>query len=139
MTDISGTIIKNQRITGDISGSSKFTGDIVSGKNLKGNISKSSSIEGTIENSKNISGSIGYAKNFSGTMSSSGNLIGTVYAAMDHSGIEIYHGPYNATPTADIQILETKFKKLIDNVTIEATPISDTQTAGTDGYTITVL
>ena len=50
-----------------------------------------------------------------------------------------YLGPYLAIPTAEIQLFETKSKKMLDDFTVDATPISDVRTVDTDGYTITVL
>lgn len=83
-------------------------------------------------------GTISEVGNLVGTVSSNGSLIGTASSSMvEH--IDEYEGPYIATPTADIQTLLTQDKKMIDDVTINATPISDVRTVDTDGYTITVL
>lgn len=139
MTDISGTITKNQRMTGDILGSLELTGSIVSGKSLNGYISNQSNLEGYAEGVEYLSGSMSGGGQFSGAMNAFGNLIGTVYAAMDHSGIEVYDGSYEATPTSNEQTFPTKFKKMIDDFKVNATPMSDVRTVDTDGYTITVL
>ena len=66
-------------------------------------------------------------------------LIGTLTYGSGSSRIPEYLGPYLATPTAEIQLFETKNKKLLDDFTVDATPISDVRTVDTDGYTITVL
>lgn len=139
MTDISGVITKNQRMTGDIQGSLKLTGSIVSGKSLNGDISSSTSLEGFVEGVEYLSGSMDNEGRFLGTMNVSGNLIGTAHAATGHSGIEVYDGSYEATPTSNEQTFPTKSKKMIDDFKVNATPISDVRTVDTDGYTITVL
>lgn len=66
-------------------------------------------------------------------------LIGTLTYGSGGLRIPDYLGPYLATPTAEIQLFETKDKKMLDNFTVDATPISDVRTVDTDGYTITVL
>lgn len=139
MGDISGSITKHQRMTGNIQESSEFTGSIVSGKSLNGDISISSNLEGSVESAEYFSGSMEHEGQFLGSMNAFGNLIGTVYAAMDHSGIEVYDGSYEATPTSNEQTFPTKFKKMIDDFKVNATPMSDVRTSDTDGYTITVL
>ena len=139
MTDISANITKNQRMTGDIHGSLELTGSIVSGRSLTGDILKTSNLKGSMEDIEYLTGSMSSEGHFSGDMNTSGNLTGSVYAAMDHSKIEIYDGSYDATPTAESQLFPTKFKKMIDNFTVNPTPMSDVRTVDTDGYTITVL
>lgn len=66
-------------------------------------------------------------------------LIGELTYGSGGSKIPEYLGPYLATPTAEIQLFGTKSKKMLDNFTVDATPISDVRTVDTDGYTITVL
>ena len=66
-------------------------------------------------------------------------LIGELTYGSGGSRIPEYLGPYLAIPTADTQLFGTKNKKLLDDVTVDATPISDVRTVDTDGYTITVL
>lgn len=66
-------------------------------------------------------------------------LIGTLTYGSGGQKIPEYEGPYLATPTAEIQLFETKNKKMLDDFAVNATPISDVRTVETDGYTITVL
>lgn len=66
-------------------------------------------------------------------------LIGELNYGPGSVVIPEYLGPYTAIPTAEIQSFETKNKKMLDNFTVDATPISDVRTSDTDGYTITVL
>ena len=94
---------------------------------------------GYITQTETLSGIISYKEELTGTISMvNQGLIGTLtYGSA--STIEKYEGPYETVPTADIQIFETKNKKMLDDFTVDATPISDVKTVETDGYTITVL
>lgn len=66
-------------------------------------------------------------------------LIGELNYGPGSERITEYMGPYLAVPTAESQSFDTKNKKMLDNFTVDATPISDVRTSDTDGYTITVL
>lgn len=66
-------------------------------------------------------------------------LIGELNYGPGGPKIPEYLGPYSTIPTTEIQLFETKNKKLLDNFTVDATPISDVRTVDTDGYTITVF
>lgn len=139
MSDIPGTIVNNRRLHGSMQSSKTLSGNISDGRRLSGSIGKSKELNGSVEKVLYLSGSINGQSNLKGTLEKAGSLKGTVAAAMSHGEIEIYDGSYIATPSMDVQIFPTKFKKMIDDFTVDATPISDIQTAGTDGYTITVL
>lgn len=99
------------------------------GNSLIGYIVQWGSLDGVISEPEELTGYL------SPTNSS---LIGELSYASG-SSIEEYMGPYVATPTLEVQILETKEKKMLDDVTVNATPLSDVRTVDTDGYTITVL
>lgn len=84
---------------------------------------------------------IGYISSYGslqGSISSETTIIGTMTYPSSHY-IDEYEGPYEATPTLDVQKLRTHDKLMLDDVTINATPVSDTITPDTDGYTITIL
>lgn len=96
---------------------------------LIGYISRSEPLIGELYGDGELIGTISYSEP---------GLIGELtYGA--GSKIPEYMGPYLATPTADIQLFGTKNKKMLDDFTVDATPISDVRTVDTDGYTITVL
>lgn len=94
---------------------------------------------GYIEQNETLSGIVSDHEELIGTISMENEgLIGTLIYGTD-STIEDFEGPYYTIPSTDPQIFETKDKKMTDDFIVDATPISDIQTAGTDGYTITVL
>ena len=86
----------------------------------------------------NLIGYISSYESLTGSISSERTIVGSMTYPSSHY-IDEYEGPYEATPTLDIQKLRTHDKLMRDDVTIHATPISDTITADTDGYTITIL
>ena len=94
---------------------------------------------GYIEQYVSLTGFLSDTDGLTGTFSiSEPGLIGTLtYGSGAH--ITEYGGPYFTVPTAEVQIFETKNKKMVDDFTVDATPISDVRTVDTDGYTITVL
>lgn len=139
MSDISGNVSKILRLTGSIKGSDSLSGDIFVIGHLEGSMDNISELDGFMNSTQKIKGFIKRAGYLTGSMAAPGHLIGSVASAMSHSGVEIYGGPYEATPTAEEQIFPTKFKKMIDDFTVDATPISDVRTVDTGGYTITVL
>lgn len=97
---------------------------------LQGFIGQSGSISGYIQNSKKLTG----------TARTTGvNLIGTASSSAGGSGhIPEYNGPYEATPSLEIQTLYTKSKKMKNNVTVNATPLSEVSNES-GGYTVTIL
>lgn len=139
MSDIPGTIITNRRLHGSMQSSKTLSGNISDGRRLSGSIGTSKELNGSVEKVLYLSGSINGQSNIKGTLENAGSLKGTVAAAISHGEIEIYDGSYIATPSMDAQIFPTKFKKMIDDFKVNATPMSDVRTVDTDGYTITVL
>ena len=96
---------------------------------LVGYIVQEESLIGVLSTSEELIGEFGMAEP---------GLVGELtYGA--GSKIPEYLGLYLATPTAEIQLFGTKNKKMLDDFTVDATPISDVRTVDTDGYTITVL
>lgn len=65
-------------------------------------------------------------------------VVGYLYVDVDVEGgdIPIYDGSYNVIPSKEQQILETKDKKMIDDVTIEE--ISYTETSNQYGTTVAI-
>lgn len=96
---------------------------------LIGYITQPETLSGIISDHEEMSGVISLADQ---------GLIGTLTYGSG-SIIEEYEGPYFTVPTAESQIFGTKNKKMLDDFTVDATPISDVKTVETDGYTITVL
>lgn len=66
-------------------------------------------------------------------------LVAVDQGGIKHIDYEVYEGPYEATPTSAEQTLDTDNKVLTADVTVHATPYSEVSTAGTDGYTVTIL
>ena len=97
---------------------------------LIGYIVQEESLVGVISASEELIGEFGLSEP---------GLIGELTYGQGSARIPEYLGPYLATPTAEIQLFGTKNKKLLDDFTVDATPISDVRTVDTDGYTITVL
>ena len=95
---------------------------------------------GYIVQEESLVGILSVAEEMTGELSmAEPGLIGELTYGSGGSKIPEYLGPYLATPTAEIQLFGTKNKKLLDDFTVDATPISDVRTSDTDGYTITVL
>ncbi len=139
MSDISGNVSKTLRLTGSIKGSASLSGDIFVAGHLTGSMDNILEVVGSMNSTQRIKGFIKRAGYLTGSIAAPGHLIGSVSSAASHSGVEIYGGPYEAIPTAEEQIFSTKNKKMIDDFTVDATPISDVRTVDTGGYTITVL
>ena len=97
---------------------------------LIGYIVQEQSLVGILSVSEEMIGEFGMAES---------GLIGELTYGSGGSRIPEYLGPYFTIPTTEIQMFETKNKKMIDDFTVDATPISDVRTVDTDGYTITVL
>lgn len=97
---------------------------------LIGYISQEESLIGELSVPEEIIGEFGITET---------GLIGELHYGPGSIKIPEYLGSYTAIPTADVQLFETKNKKMLDNFTVDATPISDVRTSDTDGYTITVL
>ena len=135
--ELSGIISKSEELSGVISFSehsligtiSYYDSTKVADETLIGYIEKEETILGSITSQNEMVGVVSFSDN---------GLIGTLNYGSG-SKIPEYLGPYFTIPTADIQLFETKNKKMLDDFTVDATPISDVRTSDTDGYTITVL
>lgn len=97
---------------------------------LIGYIAQEESLIGTLSVSEEMVGEFSIAES---------GLIGELNYGPGSERIPEYMGPYLAVPTAESKSFDTKNKKMLDNFTVGATPISDVRTSDTDGYTITVL
>lgn len=141
-----GQIIQDDTLYGIISSEEELSGSIsVQNNGLIGTISYKTpktadeTIIGYIVESEELSGVISNYEELTGIFSISDNgLIGTLTYGAGSTIID-YKGPYFTIPTADVQKFGTKNKKMLDDFTVDATPISDVRTVETDGYTITVL
>ena len=126
-----GSLSEYEEIAGEFSLSETgLTGEFEDENTLIGYIAQEESLEGTLSISEEIVGEFGINEL---------GLVGELIYGPGSEKIPEYLGPYLAVPTAEDQLFETKNKKLLDNFTVNATPMSDVQTVDTDGYTITVL
>lgn len=93
-------------------------------------------MRGELKESKPLIGVLVKGKKLMGSMNSKGTLIGSCEKA--DSSIERYDGAYEVTPSKDEEILETKNKKLINDITVHAVPYSEVSNIS-GGYTVTIL
>ena len=89
---------------------------IASKKSIKGSIASKKSIKGSITTNEKISGFV--------------NVGGMIRQ-------ESYDGSYEVTPTIEQQILQTKNKTMIDDLTIKSIPYSEV-TNTSNGITVTI-
>lgn len=89
---------------------------IASKKSLKGSIASKKSIKGSITTKEKISGFV--------------NVGGMIQQ-------ESYNGSYEITPTIEQQILQTKNKTMINDLTIKSIPYSEV-TNTSNGITVTI-
>lgn len=86
-------------------------------------------LNGRINNdSEHLYGTISPIGALSGKISSQGTLRGEVlisHTIYIHDRLPDYEGEYNVIPKVDEQILETKDKSMLDDVTIEAVPYQE--------------
>ena len=89
---------------------------IASKKSIKGSIASKKSLKGSITTKEKISGFV--------------NVGGTIRQ-------ESYDGSYEVTPTIEQQILQTKNKTMINDLTIKSIPYSEV-TNTSNGITVTI-
>ena len=99
---------------------------IASKKSIKGSIASKKSIKGSIASKKSLKGSITTKEKISGFV----NVGGTIRQ-------ESYDGSYEVTPTIEQQILQTKNKTMINDLTIKSIPYSEV-TNTSNGITVTI-
>lgn len=120
------TITVTARISSDINVNAKVSSNL----NARANISKN-----TINASATLSDSkIGAKASLSDmVVEATAELSTPVIARGD---FPTYHGPYEVTPTMEKQILGTKQKALLDNITVNKIPIYETSnlSGGTTVY-----
>lgn len=93
-------------------------------------------MRGELKENKPLIGVLVKGKKLLGSMNPKETLIGS--CEKTDSSIERYDGAYEVTPSKDEELLETKNKKLIDNVTVHAVPYSEVSNES-GGYTVTIL
>lgn len=128
MINLNGRIQNKVNINSVISKPTHFHGVIVDTCSVKGKVQRVERLNGIINESCNIHG----------ILNKSNNLKGTATYSVSHGDIIIYDGNYDITPNAKVQKLSTKYKKLMDNVIVRATPFSEVSNEA-GGYTITIL
>ena len=84
-----------------------------------------------------LNGAIVNELELTGSIAGTSSLTGSMYIPPGYT--PVYSGDYEATPTLENQIFQTHSRLMLDNFEVKATPLSDTRTADTDGYTITIL
>lgn len=125
-------------ITGRIEEQKYIAGVVSEGVRLKGNVSEAYSILGKIGNVCKLKGKIKETLGFNGFMKEPSSLKGSATYSISHGDIIVYDGKYEVIPSTENQILSTKFKKLMENITVHATPFSEVSNEA-GGYTITIL
>lgn len=71
----------------------------------------------------NIRATIKSRESISGSIASAGNITAVVSNGI--SDFDVYSGEYNVVPKIESQTLETKFKSMEENVTIESIPYQE--------------
>ena len=136
-----GYILQEESLIGSLSEFEEITGEFdVNEPGIVGEFEDENTLIGYISQEEPLIGTVSVAEEIVGEFGlNESGLIGEMTYGSGSERIPEYLGPYLATPTLEAQIFETKNKKLLDNFTVDATPISDVRTVDTDGYTITVL
>lgn len=80
-------------------------------------------ISGTIESKFNLAGKIKSVEKIVGRISGEGVLVGRVSIV---SGYDDYKGEYNVTPKVTIQTLNTRNKRLANDVVVKEIPFYET-------------
>lgn len=73
-----------------------------------------------------------------GTISANRQSLSVSISGSQIDTAERYEGNYDITPRAEPQVLETRAKKMISNLTIEGVPHEQVTNSG-GGYTVTIL
>lgn len=94
-------------------------------------------MRGTTNQSENLTGTMNAVGNCVGSLAGVSNLVGT-YEKSTQYFVPEYTGEVEVTPTSGEQLLETKNKKLKDNITVHATPYSSVSNPY-GGNTVTIL
>lgn len=133
-SDISGTIAPSGILTPSVN---------ITGKTLVGSVKTSSVISGSITpfvklTGNKLKGSIEVLSGISGSVNSCASVAGSVTIdTVYHEVIERYEGDYEITPSKEVQIIESKDKVMLDDITIHSIPYAEvTNTA--NGVTVTI-
>ena len=93
-------------------------------------------ITGVIKSEGSVKGNIRSGRCIQGEVTSEGQLEGIVLIGVE-TDVPIYEGDYDVTPALNLQVMETQFMRMKDNVSVRSIPYQEVSNPS-GGKTVTI-